>query len=199
MLTREQAQAIYRAGEETVVRVLCELSLTVDQLKAEFATLKTENVALRAECQVLREEVQSLKEQIAKDSHNSHKPPSSDGLAKPNPKSLRPPSNRSTRPRPGHPGHTLRMVEKPDRTLRHSVERCASCGRSLAKQVPDRVERRQVFDLPEPKMEVTEHQSEVKTCACGCVNHAAFPPEVAAPVQYGPRLKSAAVYLRDYP
>ena len=198
MLTREQAQAIYRAGEETVVRVLCELSLTVDQLKAEFATLKTENVALRAECQVLREEVQSLKEQIAKDSHNSHKPPSSDGLAKPNPKSLRPPSNRSTRPRPGHPGHTLRMVEKPDHTLRHSVERCASCGRSLAKQVPDRVERRQVFDLPEPKMEITEHQSEVKTCACGYVNRAAFPPEVAAPVQYGPRLKSAAVYLRDY-
>ena len=96
-------------------------------------------------------------------------------------------------------GHTLRMVEKPDRTLRHSVERCASCGRSLAKQVPDRVERRQVFDLPEPKMESTEHQSEVKTCACGYVNRAAFPPEVTAPAPYGPRLKSAAVYLRDYP
>jgi len=198
MLTREQAQAIYRAGEETVVRVLCELSCAVDQLKTEFATLKTENVALRAECQVLREEVQSLKEQIAKDSHNSHKPPSSDGLAKPNPKSLRPPSNRSTGGQPGHPGHTLRMVEKTDHILRHSVERCAGCGRSLAKQAPDHVERRQVFDLPEPKMEITEHQSEVKTCACGCINRAAFPPEVVAPVQYGPRLKSAAVYLKEY-
>jgi transposase len=198
MLTREQAQAIYRAGEETVVRVLCELSLAVDQLKAEFATLKTENVALRAECQVLREEVQSLKEQIAKDSHNSHKPPSSDGLAKPKPKSLRPPSERPTGGQPGHPGHTLRMVEKPDHTLRHSVERCADCGRSLAKQPPDRIERRQVFEMPEPKLEVTEHQSEVKTCACGCVNRAAFPPEVAAPVQYGPRVKGAAVYLKEY-
>ena len=68
MMTRQEAEAIYDAGKETVVRVLCELSLTVDQLKAEFATLKTENVALRAECQVLREEVQLLKEQIAKDS-----------------------------------------------------------------------------------------------------------------------------------
>ncbi|MCG2741245.1 MAG: IS66 family transposase, partial [Syntrophaceae bacterium] len=49
-----------------------------------------------------------------------------------------------------------------------------------------------------PKLLVTEHQAEVKTCACGCINHATFPPEAAAPVQYGPRVKSAAVYLRDY-
>jgi len=82
--------------------------------------------------------------------------------------------------------------------VRHAVERCSGCGRSLAKQAPDRVERRQFFDLPEPKLEVTEHQAEVKTCACGCLNRAAFPPEAAAPVQHGPRVKSAAVYLRDY-
>lgn len=197
-MTREQAQAIYRAGEETVVRVLCELSREMDQLKADFAVLKAENVALRGECQVLREEVQSLKEQVAKDSHNSSKPPSSDGLAKPKPKSLRPPSDRPTGGQPGHQGHTLRMVEKPDRTVRHAVERCKDCGQSLAQQAPDRVERRQVFDLPEPKLEVTEHQGEIKTCACGCVNRAAFPAEAAAPVQYGPRVKSVAVYLKEY-
>ena len=107
-MTREQAQAIYRAGEETVVRLLCELSREMDQLKADFAVLKAENVALRGECQELREEVQSLKEQVAKDSHNSSKPPSSDGLAKPKPKSLRPPSDRPTGGQPGHQGHTLR-------------------------------------------------------------------------------------------
>jgi transposase len=197
-MTRDQAQAVYRAGEETVVRVLCELSREMDQLKADFAVLKAENVALRAECQVLRDEVQSLKEQVAKDSHNSSKPPSSDGLAKPKPKSLRPPSERPTGGQAGHPGHTLRMVEKPDRTVRHAVERCKDCGRSLAQQEPERLDRRQVFDLPEPKLEVTEHQSEVKTCACGCVNRAVFPAEVAAPVQYGPRVKSVAVYLKEY-
>ena len=198
MMTRDQAQAIYRAGEETVVRVLCELSREMEQLKADFAVLKAENVALRVECQVLRDEVQSLKEQVAKDSHNSSKPPSSDGLAKPKPKSLRPPSERPTGGQAGHPGHTLRMVEKPDRTVRHAVERCVQCGQSLSQQEPDRVERRQVFDLPEPKLEVTEHRGEVKTCACGCVNRAAFPAEAAAPVQYGPRLKSVGVYLSEY-
>ena len=135
---------------------------------------------------------------MAKDSHNSSKPPSSDGLAKPKPKSLRVPSGRPTGGQPGHPGHTLRLAEKPDRTVRHAVERCQNCGRSLAQQEPERVERRQVFDLPEPKLDVTEHQSEVKTCPCGCVNRAAFPPEATAPVQYGPRVKSVGVYLSEY-
>jgi len=197
-MTHQEAEAIYDAGKETVVRVLLELSRKVDQLTTDFAALKAENAALRAECQTLRERVQTLEEQVAKDSHNSHKPPSSDGLDKPKPKSLRPKSDRPTGGQPGHPGHTLRMVEKPDRIVPHRVERCSGCGRSLAGQKPDRVERRQVHDLPEPKLEVTEHQAEVKTCPCGCVNRAAFPPEAAAPVQYGPRVKSVAVYLGEY-
>ena len=198
MMTRHEAEAIYDAGKETVVRVLLELSAKVDQLTVDFAALKAENAALRTECQALRGRVQTLEEQVAKDSHNSHKPPSSDGLTKPKPKSLRPKSERPTGGQPGHPGHTLRRVETPDRIVPHRVERCSGCGRSLAEQQPDRVERRQVHDLPEPKLEVTEHQAEIKTCPCGCVNRAAFPPEAAAPAQYGPRVKSVAVYLGEY-
>jgi len=193
-MTRDDAQALYRAGEDAVVRVLLEL----DQVKAEVTTLKADNAALRHECQALRDEVRTLQETAAKDSHNSSKPPSSDGLAKPRPKSLRTSSSRPTGGQPGHPGQTLRMVTTPDRTVRHPVERCTGCGRSLAGQAPDRVERRQVFDLPEPTLEVTEHQADVKTCACGCVTRAAFPPEVTAPVQYGLRVKSVAVYLKEY-
>jgi transposase len=184
MMTREDAQAIYRAGEETVVRVLLDMDRRIH--------------ALEHRVEELQAQVQTLQEQVAKDSHNSHKPPSSDGLAKPKPKSLRPKSERPTGGQPGHPGHTLRMVEKPDRIVPHRVERCSDCGRALDRQEPDRVERRQVHDLPEPKLEVTEHQAEVKTCPCGCVNRAAFPPEAAAPVQYGPRVKSVAVYLGEY-
>jgi transposase len=185
--------------------MICDLFHELDLLKAEVATLKAENAALRDEClslrvenQALRAEVRELKAKASKNSHNSSKPPSSDGLSKPKPKSLRQPSQRPTGGQPGHPGHTLRMVDKPDHTVLHRVERCADCERSLADQAPDKIERRQVFDLPEPKLEVTEHQSEVKTCACGCCNRAAFPPDVTAPVQYGPRVKSVAIYLKEY-
>ena len=177
MMTREEAQAIYEAGPATAVRVLLEMD---------------------ARIQASEQRVRHLEESLAKDSHNSSKPPSSDGLNKPKPKSLRSPSGRSTGGQPGHSGQTLRMVERPDHTVSHPVNQCEGCGSSLTEQQPDRVERRQVFDLPEPKLEVTEHQAEIKTCACGCVNRAAFPPEVKAPVQYGLRVKSVAVYLKEY-
>jgi transposase len=198
MMTRGQAQAIYRAGEETVVRVLLEMDARLHEAVHAIQALEHQVQDLTRRLEAGERRVRQLEEQVAKDSHNSSKPPSSDGLSKPKPKSLRPSSERPTGGQPGHPGQTLRMVEKPDRTVRHPVERCSGCGRSLAQQVPDRVERRQVFDLPEPKLEITEHQAEVKTCACGCLNRAAFPPEAAAPVQYGLRVKSVAVYLKEY-
>ena len=191
MMTRPEAAAIYDAGKETVVRVLLEMDRRIHALECQVQDLTTRLDASE-------QRVRQLEEQVAKDSRNSHKPPSSDGLAKPKPKSLRPKSERPTGGQPGHPGHTLRMVEKPDRIVPHRVERCSGCGRSLAGQEPERVERRQVHDLPEPKLEVTEHQAEVKTCPCGCVNRAAFPPEAVAPVQYGPRVKSVGVYLGEY-
>jgi transposase len=198
MIGYEQAWAVCRTDPAAAAQMLCEWSRELDRLQAELATLKAQNAALRRDGQSLRDKVQALEEKAAQDSHNSSKPPSSDGLAKPKPKSLRPPSQRPTGGQPGHPGQTLRRVEQPDRTVRHPVECCSSCGRSLAQQAPDRVERRQVFELPEPKLQVTEHQAEVKTCACGCVNRAVFPPEAAAPVQYGLRVQSVAVYLKEY-
>ena len=67
-MTREEAQAIYRAGEETVVRVLVDLSVRVDQLTADFVLLKAENLALRVECGTLRERVHTLEGHVAKDS-----------------------------------------------------------------------------------------------------------------------------------
>ena len=177
MMTRQEAEAIYDAGKETVVRVL---------------------MMMDARIRALEERVQSLENQLAKNSRNSSKPPSSDGFKKPAPKSLRKKGKRKSGGQPGHTGHTLKMADKPDHSEVHRVKECEHCGRSLADQSADGVEKRQVHDLPPLRLIVTEHQAETKTCACGHLNKAAFPEGVNAPVQYGEGLKAAAVYLKNY-
>lgn len=169
MLTREEAWAHYRAGPQTVVRVLLAMDARIH--------------ALTVRLDASEQRVKLLQDQLAKNSRNSSKPPSTDGFQKPAPKSLREKSTRPSGGQPGHAGKTLAMVEKPDRTERHRVERCECCGRSLATCPPDGIEKRQVHDLPPLRPIVTEHQAETKFCACGHTNKAAFPEGVNAPVQ----------------
>jgi transposase len=90
-------------------------------------------------------------------------------------------------------------VGKPQHTKIHPAAQCAYCQADLAGVEASRVEKRQVFDLPEVKLEVTEHQAEVKTCPeCGQVNHGEFPVDVTQPTQYGPRVRAQMVLLNVY-
>ena len=128
----------------------------------------------------LVERIQKLEDQLAKNSSNSGKPPSSDGYEKPAPKSRRKRSGKKSGGQVGHAGHTLKAVEKPDKIEVHAVTCCGHCQTSLKKEKVLRVEKRQVFDLPEIKLEVTEHQAEVKTCPqCQQTTKGEFPSGVS--------------------
>jgi transposase len=175
--TRDEIRAIYPQGEEAVVKLVETLIATIQRLEARIETLE---------------------DQLAKDSHNSSKPPSSDGLKK-KPKSLRHKSGKKSGGQEGHPGHRLESVTNPTYVKVHPVTQCSHCHASLEGVKVDRYEKRQVFDLPVVELEVTEHQTEIKTCpVCGEVTEAAFPADVTQETQYGLRVRSQMVYFNEY-
>ena len=143
--------------------------------------------------------IQELRDQLAKNSRNSGKPPSSDGLKKPRTRSLRRKTGRRSGGQEGHEGHTLKMVTQPDHIERHYATRCPYCATNLKDIVSDEYERRQVFDIPPVRIMVTEHQAESKQCPhCRQRIKGTFPTHVTRPVQYGPRLKAQTAYLNNY-
>ncbi|MGA7885107.1 MAG: IS66 family transposase [Acidobacteriaceae bacterium] len=154
--------------------------------------------SLRAEIAALRAEVADLRRQLGRDSSNSWQPPSSDGLRK-KPRiggSLRGRSGKTSGGQTGHKGGTLRQVADPDCVVGHAACACGHCGWPLEAGSAIGVEKRQVFDLPERPLLVTEHQASIYRCAhCRGVTKAAFPEGVVSPTQYGERIKAAAIYL----
>src|SRR3974390_1859274 len=154
----------------------------IEALLSEITALRGENEALRRENAALRAEVSELRRRLDLDSSNSSKPPSSDGLKK----------------KPRIPGSLRGRSGKTSggRVGRHGAEACRHCLAGLTASMERGVERRQVFDLPERLIEVTEHQSAIYCCAaCGGETRGEFPAGVASPAQYGERVRAAAVYL----
>jgi len=98
-------------------------------------------------------------------------------------------------------GRTLQAVARPDHTVIHRLERCpcGQCGGCSLQQAPVLGhEKRQVFELPQKPLEVTEHQAEIKRCpVSGLEVRASFPERVIAPAQYGPRFRAPMVYLNQ--
>jgi transposase len=90
-------------------------------------------------------------------------------------------------------------VDHPDVVIQHAVEQCEHCQRDLREVPAVERSRRPGFDRPHRPFEVTLHRADAKICRDGhAKTQAAFPPEVSAPVQYGPEIVARIVYLQGY-
>ena len=166
-----------------------------DHIK-QLKELIQQNTQLQKINHKLEERIKELERQLNLNSENSSKPPSSDGLRKkPAPQSLREKTGKVVGGQKGHVGKTLMQVEKPDHIVKHSVDSCEKCHKDLHHIESEVPICRQIFDIPEPKIIVTEHQSVIKTCPCGHKNIAKFPPNIKGPVQYGSNIATKVVYL----
>ena len=142
----------------------------------------------------LQQTVAELQARLGMNSTNSSQPPSSDGLNKPAPKSLRPKGQRASGGQPGHAGNTLKRVATPDQIVdHHGPAHCTRCAAPLEQGTP--FQSRQLIDLPPLRATVTEHRIWQTTCGCGHVHTGCFPSGVTASVQYGPVLRALAVHL----
>lgn len=182
MLSREEIIATYEQGPDAVVAV-------VEGLVAAF----------QQQIEQLNARVKELEDRLALNSRNSSQPPSSNASAQ-RPKSSRTPSGKKPGAQQGHPGKTLEMSPTPDRVLHHSASACHNCGHSLSRTAGEQTsDRRQVFDLPPLKIDITEHRCLDKICPrCRTLNCGQFPSGLKPGAQYGPNLKSLLVYLVQY-
>lgn len=175
-ISEADIRAVYREGEDAVVLLVTSL---LERLARTEARLD------------------KLENQRKKDSRNSSKPPSGDGFGK-RTQSLRKKSERRSGGQKGHPGSTLKWSEQVDEVVTHAVIDCQSCGASLTTTPVLEHDLRQVHELPPLRLQVIEHQVEIKCCEqCEAINRGEFPADVNAQVQYGSGVRGLMVYLMD--
>jgi transposase len=139
--------------------------------------------------------LKELEGKVEKNSLNSSKPPSSDGLKK-GPAEPRRKGEKPVGGIPGHKGATRGMVDHPDRIEELRPQGGCDCGACLDGLEARAGERRQQIEMPVPKVIVTEFRRMWVECPdCGLGHGGAFPAGVTPNVSFGPRLKAYAVGL----
>ena len=179
-----------------------------EYFEAENEALREQNAAQAAEIERLTRMVVELTRRLDRGSKNSSSPPSADS-PKHQAEATKTRAERRAEAKvkrrdevvrnrgkqPGAPGQNLAMVPDPAEVIDHEPTCCVACGEDLADAPTVGIERRQVFDTPNPVIITTEHRSHRRLCSCGKLNSGVFPREATAPTSYGPNVRAAALYL----
>src|SRR5438105_1623754 len=135
--------------EEELIYLREQLAQRDELIEHQQALLSEQNAIIQQQGEQmssLREQLQALQDRRAKDSHNSHLPPSSDRFVR-TPKSLRPKNEKKSGGQLGHPGASLQFPSTPDEITLQQIERCEACQHDLHWMAACGTERRQVVDL----------------------------------------------------
>jgi transposase len=178
----------------------------IDSLSEHIGRLQAQNERLRAEVsdlqghnRRLRRRNAELEALVAKDSHNSSRPPSTDPPWAKRTRSLRRPSGRRPGGQAGHYGETLRLAAQPNRVVEHRPQECRSCHARLDTAQVIGHRRQQVVELVPARLRVTEHRLAVLRCrACGKTTRGEFADAVRSGVRYGSGVKARVLYLQQY-
>jgi transposase len=202
MLARLLVEAMGSARDHDLAAMVAVQAALIGELRAANAALHAKVGELQRANAALAARVGELERRLGKDSSNSSKPPSSDGLGKPARARRGTADQAAERRKPGKqpraPGAHLAQVTEPDQVVEHVPRRCGGCGQGLDGAVMVGVEARQVFDLPPLRLSVVEHHAQRRRCGCGQVTAASFPAEARAAACYGPGLRALVCYLLVY-
>ncbi len=147
----------------------------------------------------LEQRIKELESRLNMNSSNSSKPPSTDDKLTKDKRKVTSKSKKKRGAQSGHKGKNLKIVAIPDKLEVLLPTECNCCNKSLKNIDSLKFEKRQLFDLPDIKMQVTEYQAHSIECnKCHTVNKAEFPANISATTQYGDNLKSFVSYLNAY-
>ena len=147
----------------------------------------------------LEQRIKELEARLNMNSSNSSKPPSTDNKLTQDKSKTTSKSKKKRGAQSGHKGKNLKIVAKPDNIEILLPAKCSCCNHSLENIETLKFEKRQLFDLPDVNMNVTEYQAHSLECKeCHTINKAKFPENIKAVTQYGDNLKSFISYLNAY-
>jgi hypothetical protein len=179
MITPEQALAIYHAGPQAVVKVICELSRQVDLLQKRV------------------EELERKVAKLSKNSTNSSKPPSSD-ITRPK-HQQRQQGKRKIGAQPDHPRHERPAFPEADIKNFHDyrLDACPECGNAQVTFLDQPPRVIQQMEIEEAIIRKEEHRSYPVWCErCGKVHYHPFPEAVVKEGLFKERLTALVTYMK---